>query len=979
MMANKILLWVDMYFYNALSSIPSDPLGQWNWMDTMNTNTHLYNLDFVDEIYDVYQHDPSQVSEKWRAYFGQLETEQAPEPVAAAQASQHKAILQHFTNYKPQKTIHASLDSDTLRDFAKKQAAVLRLINAYRFRGHQRAKLDPLEQYERPEVVDLHPETYGLSAGDMDTVFDTGSLRGIKDQAKLRDIIHHVKATYCSTLGMEYMHITDTQQKRWIQDRIETMQAKPNFDSDQKRLLLEHLTAAQGLEDYLHTKYVGQKRFSLEGCESVIPALDELIQESGRTGVKEIVIGMAHRGRLNVLVNILGKRPRDLFSEFEGKADPKSGSGDVKYHQGFSSDVMTPGGPVHLALAFNPSHLEIINPVVEGSVRARQDRLQDKKRNQVLPILVHGDAAFAGQGVVMETLNLSQTRGYSTGGTVHLIVNNQIGFTTSDPLDSRSTLYCTDVAKMMQVPIFHVNGDDPEMVLFATKLALEYRMAYNKDAVVDIVCYRRHGHNEADEPALTQPAMYQKIAQHTKTQALYAQQLVKENVIEAEDGELFLQQYRAALKTKEVVSRPVSLDFKHAINWRPFIGTHWTNQVNTVVSASTVQRLGHALSSVPSDFTPHRTLSKLLINRQKMSDGETPFDWGMAENLAYATLLEEGYAVRISGQDCGRGTFAHRHAVLHDKDNGDTYLPLQHLSDNQAPFLVINSLLSEEAVLAFEFGYSSSDPNTLTVWEAQFGDFANGAQVVFDQFISSCESKWQRLSGLVVLLPHGYDGQGPEHSSARLERYLQLCAEDNIQVCVPTTPAQCFHMLRRQMLRPYRKPLIVMSPKSLLRHKRAVSEVRDFTENGFQVVIDETDSNINPEQVTRLLFCSGKVYYDLLEAREQYNITDIAIVRLEQLYPYPREAVAQVLERYPNVESRVWVQEEPRNQGAWWYMRAHMDVRLSMAGAKMEYAGRPASASPAVGYLKVHRQQLQDLLNEALLLDRYVSEQQQTA
>lgn len=930
----------------------------------MANQSYLYNASFIDDLYEAYLADPTQVSEDWRAYFAKLQQEQ---PLSTPEIP-HLPIQEHFTDYRPNYATGA-IDATALQTFAKKQAAVLRLITAYRYRGHQQAHLDPLSLQERPVVDDLSPEYYGLTPEDMSTVFDTGSLYGMTD-AKLSEIIARLKTIYCGNIGAEYMHITETEQKRWLQEHFEGTLGKPNFDEDTKKRILGQLTAAQGLEDFLHTQYVGQKRFSLEGGESLIPALDQIIQQSGSLGVHEVVLGMAHRGRLNVLVNIFGKRPKDLFSEFEGKVGNEKIAGDVKYHQGFSSDVETPGGLVHLALAFNPSHLEIVNPVIEGSVRARQERRGDKKRNEVLPLLIHGDAAFAGQGVIMETFNLAHTRGYTTGGTVHIVINNQIGFTTSDPLDSRSTLYCTDVAKMVQAPIFHVNGDDPEAVVYVTKMALDFRMKFNKDVVIDLVCYRRHGHNEADEPAATQPVMYQKINKQVKTQKLYAQLLAKEGIIAAEQGEALLQEYRTDLKTKEVVSRPVISDPKYSVNWKPYLGVHWTAAGDTTISKEKLQELAEKLTVVPEGFVLNRSVEKIIQARRQMAKGEAAFDWGAAETLAYATLVDAGTPVRLSGQDCGRGTFAHRHAVLHHANTGETHLPLQHITPDQAHFLVINSTLSEEAVLGFEFGYSSSDPETLVIWEAQFGDFANGAQVVIDQFISSSETKWQRYSGLVMLLPHGYDGQGPEHSSARLERYLQLCADDNMQVCVPSTPAQCFHMLRRQIVRPMRKPLIVTSPKSLLRHKRAVSTIEDFTNKGFQTVIDEVDTNIRPENVKRVLFCSGKVYYDLVEAREANNITDIAIVRLEQLYPYPKEAMAQVLARYPNATSRVWVQEEPRNQGAWWFMRAHMDVNISSSGIKLEYAGRPASASPAAGYLKIHRKQLEEFLADALQLTK---------
>lgn len=944
----------------------------------MRGQSHLFNAAFIDDLYETYLTNPSQVSEHWRQYFAQLQQEQPtlqPEiPHTLVQSrfiefkSPHTPLWQKpiFTTTKPL----GRTDEAKLITVAKKEAEVLRLIDAYRFRGHQQAHLDPLQMQERPLVEDLNLAAYDLSEADLLTVFDAGSL--CDGNLTLAEIIDRLKKIYCGTIGAEYMYITDSRQKRWIQERLESALWKPdfpNFDRDTKLRILELLTAAQGLEDYLQAKYVGQKRFSLEGGDTLIALLDELIQSAGAAGVEEIVMGMAHRGRLNVLVNTLGKRPKDLFSEFEGKIRLNTvSSGDVKYHQGFSADVTTPGGPLHVTLSFNPSHLEIICPVVEGSIRARQDRRDDHQHNCVLPVLIHGDAAFAGQGVIMETLNLSQTRGYSTGGTIHVVINNQIGFTTSDPLDSRSTLYCTDVAKMVQAPIFHVNGDDPEAVLFLTRLAIDFRMTFHKDVVLDMVCYRRQGHNESDEPAATQPVMYQKIAKQMKVQSLYANQLVKDGIIRAEEGELMLQEYRAALKTKDVVSQHVRMDYKNAVNWKPYMGTHWTTETNTCISQESLQQLVKKFTTVPTSFKLHRTVEKLVETWQKMGTGELPFDWGCAETLAYASLLTAGYPIRLSGQDTGRGTFAHRHAMWHHAETGDTYVPLQHLFPRQANFLVINSLLSEEAVLGFEVGYSASEPEALVIWEAQFGDFSNNAQVVIDQFISSSETKWQRLCPIVMFLPHGYDGQGPEHSSARLERYLQLCAEDNIQICIPSTPAQFFHMLRRHMLRPYRKPLVVMTPKSLLRHKSVVSPIADFTDKGFQLVIDESDPNISPDKVKRLLFCSGKVYYDLLEARTERGIDNIAIVRLEQLYPYPKDAMAQVLARYPHVSSRMWVQEEPQNQGAWWYMQAHMDVNLAQAAGQLELAGRPASASPAAGYLQIHRQQLQDLLNSALNL-----------
>ncbi|MDH3414045.1 MAG: 2-oxoglutarate dehydrogenase E1 component, partial [Gammaproteobacteria bacterium] len=756
---------------------------------------------------------------------------------------------------------------------------------------------------------------------------------------------------------------------------------RPSFSPEKKRDILRWTTSARKLEDYLHRKYVGQKRFSLEGAENLIPCMDEIVQRSGTQKVEEIVIGMAHRGRLNVLVNILGKHPKVLFGEFEGKIDIGKGSGDVKYHLGFSSDVETPGGPVHLMLAFNPSHLEIINPVVEGSVRARQERRGDNERNEVLPVLVHGDAAFAGQGVVTETLNLSETRGYGTGGTVHVVVNNQIGFTTSDPLDSRSTLYCTDVAKLVQAPIFHVNGNDAEAVVFVTQMALDFRMHFNKDVVIDIVCFRRYGHNEADEPFATQPMMYKKIKEQKGPRQLYGEQLVAEGVMKKGEPEKLSEDYFKALENNQVVSRPLVKDNKNEFltDWTPYIGTHWRDPADTAVSIETIEEFGLKMTEHPEDFELHRSVNRIIHARREIAKGERPMDWGFPENLAFATLLKDGYSVRLSGQDSQRGTFFHRHAVLHNQKKRGTYTPLQHLYQGQPRFRVINSLLSEEAVLGFEFGYSTAEPEGLIIWEAQFGDFVNGAQVVIDQFLSSSESKWGRFCGLVLLLPHGYDGQGPEHSSARLERFLQLCAEENMQVCNLTTPAQIFHGLRRQMIRPYRKPLIIMSPKSLLRHRQATSTREELSKGKFQVVIDEID-DINPKKVTRLVLCTGKVYYDLLEKRRESELKHVAIARIEQLFPFPEEEIRALLDKYSKADEICWAQEEPRNQGSWF----HMLSRRHLAGCiqerhKMIYSGRTYSASPAAGYLNVHLEQQRALVEGALGLDAPAAAQLKSA
>ena len=766
------------------------------------------------------------------------------------------------------------------------------------------------------------------------------------------------------------MHISDPVAKRWIQERLESEYGRFEFNADEKRNILQQLTEAEGLERFLHTKYVGQKRFSLEGGESFIACMDEVVNHAGDNGVQEIVVGMAHRGRLNMLVNIMGKMPADLFAEFEGYRAEGLSDGDVKYHNGFSSDLSTRGGPVHLSLAFNPSHLEIVNPVVEGSVRARQDRRGDANGEQVLPVLVHGDAAFAGQGVVMETLNLAQTRGYGTGGTLHIVINNQIGFTTSDPRDTRSTLYCTDVVKMIEAPVFHVNGDDPEAVVFVTRLALDYRQKFRHDVVIDIVCFRKLGHNEQDTPSLTQPLMYKTIAKHPGTRKLYADKLVTQGVLGEDEPEEMVKSYRQLMEDGRRTVEPVLTDYKnkYATDWTPFLSAKWTDHADTALPLSTLQRLGERITTIPEGFTVHPLLKRMLNDRRAMYKGEMNVDWGMGEHLAFASLVENGYAVRITGQDSGRGTFSHRHAVLHDQnrerwDDG-SYIPLQNISEKQAPFLVIDSVLSEEAVLAFEYGYASAEPNILTIWEAQFGDFVNGAQVVIDQFITSGEAKWGRHCGLTMMLPHGYEGQGPEHSSARLERFLQLCADNNIQVIQPTNGAQIFHVLRRQMIRPFRKPLILLTPKSLLRHKAATSPLTDLSEGHFMPVIGETDSAIQSSDVTRLLVCSGKVYYDLVAAREEQKRNDVAIVRVEQLYPFAHKAFQTELQKYENLREVVWVQDEPQNQGAWFYIQHHLFENMS-EGQKLSYAGRAASASPAVGYLAKHQEQQKALLEQA--------------
>jgi len=936
-------------------------------LDQLIENSAIYgsNAAFIEGLYEQYLKEPSTIDGKWRDYFDRIQEDGDVHQLDTA----HSAVIESFARLAGQHG-HASTANCLPPLAAEKQAAVLRLINSYRLRGQQHAKLDPLELCERPPVPDLAPEFHGLGELDMDVLFNTGSLFA-PERLALRDILALVDASYCGSVGTEYAHITDTQNKRWIQKRLEESRAEPNLSDAEKRHTLEKLVAAEGIEKYLHTRYVGQKRFSLEGGESLIVLLDELIQQAGAQGTKEVVLGMAHRGRLNVLINTLGKPPELLFQEFEGKNPQKhSGSGDVKYHQGFSCDVDTPGGPLHLALAFNPSHLEIINPVIEGSVRARQQQRGDKAGREVLPILIHGDAAFAGQGVVMETLNMSQTRGFSTGGTVHIVINNRIGFTTSNPMDARSTMYCTDIAKMVQAPIFHVNGDDPEAVVFVTRLALDYCVEYATDVVIDMVCYRRHGHNEADEPAATQPQMYHKIRQTPTTLALYTQKLVDEQVVTVEQAADMVARYRERVEHGKSVARPLArYQAPYTADWTPFFKRQWHEAYDSCVPLQKIRTLSERLLQIPANFSLHPRVQKIMDSRRKMAAGAMPIDWGFAETMAYATLLEEGYPVRLSGQDSGRGTFFHRHAVLHNQQDGERYVPLQHCDEAQGNFLVIDSFLSEEAVLGFEFGYATKSPNSLVIWEGQFGDFANGAQVVIDQFICSGESKWGRLCGLTMLLPHGYEGQGPEHSSARLERYLQLCAEKNIQVCVPSSPAQVFHMLRRQMVRTYRKPLIVMSPKSLLRNPMAVSTLETLSEGQFYPVLDEVDELI-PAEVKTLVLCSGKIFYEVLSVRREHAIKNIALIRLEQLYPFPTQDLDRIIARYPNAEKLVWCQEEPKNQGAWDQIKFRFKPYIAQYTLALHYAGRPTAASPATGSHHRHVAQQTQVIRQALQLDQ---------
>ncbi len=935
-------------------------------------NSYLFggNVPYVEEMYENYLANPGSVPDNWRSYFDALQNVPASNGTDARDVP-HLPVINAFAERAKQGGTKVLVAAGADSDLGRKRVAVQQLIAAYRNVGSRWADLDPLKRTERDHIPELDPAFYGFTDADLETVFNTSNTFFGKEVMSLRDLLNALRETYCSTIGAEYMFITDQAQKRWWQEKLESIRSKPSFHAEKKKHILNRLTAAEGLERFLHTKYVGQKRFSLEGGESFIAAMDEIIQQAGTQGVQEIVIGMAHRGRLNVLVNTLGKMPKDLFAEFDHTAPEELPAGDVKYHQGFSSDVTTPGGPVHLSLAFNPSHLEIVNPVVEGSARARMDRRGDPQGKQVLPVLVHGDAAFAGQGVNQETLALAQTRGYTTGGTVHLIINNQIGFTTSDPRDLRSTLYCTDIVKGVESPVLHVNGDDPEAVVLAAQLALEFRMTFRKDVVVDIICFRKLGHNEQDTPSLTQPLMYKKITAHPGTRRLYADKLSAQGLGETL-GEDMVKAYRAAMDAGKHTVDPVLTNFKskYAVDWSPFLGKKWTDGGDTAIPMAEWKRLAEKITRIPETVNAHPLVKKVYDDRAAMGRGEINVDWGMGEHMAFASLVASGYPVRLSGEDCGRGTFTHRHAVIHDQnrerwDEG-TYIPLQNVSEGQAPFTVIDSILSEEAVLAFEYGYASNDPNTLVIWEAQFGDFANGAQVVIDQFIASGEVKWGRVNGITLMLPHGYEGQGPEHSSARLERFMQLAADTNMQVCQPTTASQIFHLLRRQQVRNLRKPLVIMTPKSLLRNKDATSPLSEFTKGGFQTVIPENHEDVlkKAEKVKRVICCSGKVYYDLVKKREQRGDDDVAIIRVEQLYPFPHKAFSAEMKKYPNAVDVVWCQDEPQNQGAWFFIQHQIHENM-LDGQKLGYAGRAASASPAVGYAHLHQEQQKQLIEAA--------------
>ena len=925
------------------------------------------NAPYIEELYESYLNDPASVSDAWKQYFDQL----AAQPGAVGRDVPHRPIQESFANLaKQHRTAAGGIDEGRLQ----KQIGVLRLMTAYRMQGVGAAQLDPLGLRLPKNVEGLAPEDHGLTQSDMAATFGLGrdDFGGADAQLPLADILSKLKQTYCGHIGIEYMYINNREERHWIRNYFERNLSTPRFSAEEKRYILKQLTAAETMERYLHNKYVGQIRFGVEGGESAIVGLNYLVQQAAKEGVEEVVVGMAHRGRLNVLVNVLGKKPADLFAEFEGRAEIKLPSGDVKYHMGFSSDIATAYGPIHVNLAFNPSHLEIVNPVVEGSVRAKQRRRGDGGLDKVLPVLIHGDSALIGLGVNQVTFNMSRTRGYSTGGTIHIVINNQIGFTTSDTRDTRSTAYCTDIAKMVDAPVFHVNGDDPEAVCFAVQAALDYRKTFHKDVVLDVVCYRKNGHNESDDPTLTQPLMYKAVAKHPGARAIYADKLVKEGVVKAEEADGYIQAYREALDKGEHVEQTRLTDYqsKHRVDWTKYQGTDWREKVESGLPAADIRRLTERFTAVPEGFGLHNTAKRVIDQRREMAAGNQPFDWGMAETVAYASMVTGGIPVRISGEDSGRGTFSHRHAVLHDtkreKHEAGIYIPLQHIADSQAEFTVIDSILNEEGVLAYEYGHACSAPERLTIWEAQFGDFANGAQVAIDQFISSGETKWGRLCGLTVILPHGYDGQGPEHSSGRLERWLQLCAEENMQIVMPSEASQMFHILRRQVLRSMRRPLVVFMSKRLLRFKDATSPMEDFLEGTtFRPVIGDTAARKDNGSVKRVILCAGQVYYDLVAGRAERGLEEsVAIVRIEQLYPFPYAEAQAELDKYPNAADILWAQEEPKNQGAW-YQTLHRLERLAKNGQKVLFAGRPASASPAVGYGSMHAAQLKQLVEDA--------------
>ena len=914
---------------------------------------------YLEGLYETFLNNPEELSKEWLDFFINL-----PKLPNSNGEITHQKIISEFRNF--------SRNSDVLKKSVdERQGKVIRLIQSYRNRGHLKAKLDPLGMMERRLVEDLNIEFHGLSHEDLNEEFYTDTFNTGAEKLPLRDIIQKLEDIYCGVIGIECNHIMDSSERRWFQNKFESKLNGYSFNEKEKLNIYERLNSAEGLAKYLSAKYPGMKRFGIDGAESLVPLVETVIQDCGSLGASQICFGMAHRGRLNLLVNVLGKLPSDLFSAFSEDFELEGAStGDVKYHLGFSSNFNTPGGEVHVSLFNNPSHLEIVDPVVIGSVRARQDRINDKDRSKVIPVLLHGDAAFSGQGVVMESLQMSQTRGFNVGGTIHIIVNNQIGFTTSNVNDSRSTDYSSDVAKIIQAPVIHVNGDDPEMVVNAAKIACEYRNKFKKDIVIDLFCYRRRGHNEADDPSATQPLMYEKISNHPSVLNQYENNLMKEGILDAEQSKKIKSNYRKSLEGGESVAKNLAKKPNDSLwfDWEPYLDVKWWPKVDTKYSKKELKKLGKEIISVPKEFNMGSQASKIFADRHEMNQEKIPINWGYAEVMAYATLLKDGYPIRLTGQDVRRGTFSHRHACIFDSQTGMGHISLSELAEkNKTSFDIYDSLLSEEAVLGFEYGYSATWPSGLTIWEAQFGDFANGAQVVIDQFIVSAQHKWERLSGLIMLLPHGYEGQGPEHSSARIERFLQLCASENIQVCVPSSPKQIFHLLRRQAIRKMRTPLIVISPKSLLRNPQAVSTLDDLSDGSFECVIDDEIDNKN--DVKKIIMCSGKVFYELIEKRNKEKHHDIAIIRIEQLYPFPYDDLEEILLRYQNVHEYIWCQEEPLNQGAWFSHRHRIQRVLDRLGNNNEVklVSRPPAAAPAVGLMKLHLKQQETLINEAIV------------
>jgi len=914
---------------------------------------------YLEGLYETFLNNPEELSKEWFDFFTNL-----PKLPNSNGEISHQKIINEFRNF--------SRNSDVLKKSVdERQGKVIRLIQSYRNRGHLKARLDPLGMMERRLVEDLNIEFHGLSHEDLNEEFYTDTFNTEAEKLPLRDIIQKLEDIYCGVIGIECNHIMDSSERRWFQNKFESKLKGYSFNEKEKLNIYERLNSAEGLAKYLSAKYPGMKRFGIDGAESLVPLVETVIQDCGSLGASQICFGMAHRGRLNLLVNVLGKLPSDLFSAFSEDFELEGAStGDVKYHLGFSSNFDTPGGEVHVSLFNNPSHLEIVDPVVIGSVRARQDRINDKDRSKVIPVLLHGDAAFSGQGVVMESLQMSQTRGFNVGGTIHIIVNNQIGFTTSNVNDSRSTDYSSDVAKIIQAPVIHVNGDDPEMVVNAAKIACKYRNKFKKDIVIDLFCYRRRGHNEADDPSATQPLMYEKISNHPSVLNQYENNLMKEGILDAEQSKKIKSNYRKSLEGGESVAKNLAKKPNDSLwfDWEPYLDVKWWPKVDTKYSKKELKKLGKEIISVPKEFNMGSQASKIFADRHEMNQGKIPINWGYAEVMAYATLLKDGYPIRLTGQDVRRGTFSHRHACIFDSKTGMGHISLSELAEkNKTSFDIYDSLLSEEAVLGFEYGYSATWPSGLTIWEAQFGDFANGAQVVIDQFIVSAQHKWERLSGLIMLLPHGYEGQGPEHSSARIERFLQLCASENIQVCVPSSPKQIFHLLRRQAIRKMRTPLIVISPKSLLRNPNAVSTLDDLSDGSFECVIDDELDNKN--DVKKIIMCSGKVFYELIEKRNKEKRHDIAVIRIEQLYPFPYDDLEEILLRYQNVHEYIWCQEEPLNQGAWFSHRHRIQRVLDRLGNNNEVklVSRPPAAAPAVGLMKLHLKQQETLINEAIV------------